>query len=299
VVARRRAAIVNALLFAAAFIGLELMPVARAHAQQVDSARVGARRKPPARTPAPDTLKPPISPKRAFFYSLLVPGYGQSVLQRPIAGSLFFGAEGRGLRSTRSAFDLILARISAIACRPTRPTHRPGPAGFARQTVRARTPRIVMHPSVLPLGYASGRLLRTAHREHPLGRRRFRIGTAVMPDTCRSGRCRLGCAGRVVPVVTRHALSKPKVVSNYRHHRHLTPDGGLTVVRRSLALLTSDHSPVILPAFYGPEELGDCSARSLRSDSSCGRRTSKPSLSRATRPLHMPSPHCSASFRCR
>jgi len=92
VVARRRA-LVKALLVTAAVVGLEMVPVAGAHAQHVDSTRVGARHKPPPRTPAPDTVKPPISPKRAFLYSLVVPGYGQSVLNRPIAGSLFFGAD--------------------------------------------------------------------------------------------------------------------------------------------------------------------------------------------------------------
>lgn len=111
VVARLRATFVNALLVAAALIGLGLTPLERADAQQVDSARVGARRKPPARTAAPDTVKPPISPKRAFFYSLLVPGYGQSVLDRPIAGSLFFAAEVTWIAlATKSAFDLRYAR---------------------------------------------------------------------------------------------------------------------------------------------------------------------------------------------
>jgi len=111
VAARRRAAIVNALLVAAALMGLALVPVVRAHAQQVDSARAGARHKTPARTPAPDTVKPPISPKRAFFYSLLIPGYGQSVMNRPIAGSLFFGAEVTWIAlATKSAFDLRYAR---------------------------------------------------------------------------------------------------------------------------------------------------------------------------------------------
>ena len=32
---------------------------------------------------------PPLSPRRAFLYSLMVPGYGQSRLGRPIAGALF------------------------------------------------------------------------------------------------------------------------------------------------------------------------------------------------------------------
>ncbi|HEX5071659.1 MAG TPA: hypothetical protein VFW03_00560 [Gemmatimonadaceae bacterium] len=110
-VARRPAALVRALLVTASFVALDVVPLARGHAQQVDSARVGARRRPPARTPAPDTVKPPISPKRAFFYSLLVPGYGQSVLNRPIAGSLFFGAEVTWIAlATKSAYDLRYAR---------------------------------------------------------------------------------------------------------------------------------------------------------------------------------------------
>jgi hypothetical protein len=111
VVARRRAALVRTLLVTATLVGLDIAPMASGGAQQVDSARVGARHKPPARTPAPDTLKPPISPKRAFFYSLLVPGYGQSVLNRPIAGSLFFGAEVTWIAmATKSAYDLRYAR---------------------------------------------------------------------------------------------------------------------------------------------------------------------------------------------
>jgi len=98
---------VNALLVAASLIALGPLPLARADAQQVDSTRAGARR----RTAVPDTVKPPISPKRAFFYSLLVPGYGQSVLERPIAGSLFFAAEVTWIAlATKSAFDLQYAR---------------------------------------------------------------------------------------------------------------------------------------------------------------------------------------------
>jgi hypothetical protein len=111
VVARRRAALVKASLVAAVLIGLDMLPVARAHAQHVDSTRVGARHKPPPRTPAPDTVKPPISPKRAFFYSVLIPGYGQSVLNRPIAGSLFFAAEVTWIAmANKSAYDLRYAK---------------------------------------------------------------------------------------------------------------------------------------------------------------------------------------------
>ncbi len=38
-------------------------------------------------------LLPPITPGRAFFSSLLVPGLGQSRLQRPTAGAVFVGLE--------------------------------------------------------------------------------------------------------------------------------------------------------------------------------------------------------------
>jgi hypothetical protein len=81
-------------------------------AQQVDSTRAGVR--PPAQPtlPAPaDSARPPISPKRAFLYSLVLPGYGQSVLDRPIAGAMFFGAEVTWLAlATKSAADLRFAR---------------------------------------------------------------------------------------------------------------------------------------------------------------------------------------------
>ena len=85
------------------------IPAARANAQKVDSTRAGARRAPVVATP--DSEKPPISPKRAFFYSVLAPGYGQSVLDRPIAGGMFFGAEVAWIAlATKSAFDLRYAR---------------------------------------------------------------------------------------------------------------------------------------------------------------------------------------------
>jgi len=92
-------------------VGAWLMPLSHAPAQQVDSARAAARRRPPAPAAVPDTERPPISPKRAFFYSALIPGYGQSVLDRPIAGTLFFGAEVAWLAlATKAAYDLRFAR---------------------------------------------------------------------------------------------------------------------------------------------------------------------------------------------
>jgi hypothetical protein len=89
-------------------VAAALSPMTAGQAQQVDSARAGAKRRAP--TPPPDTARPPITPKRAFFYSVLVPGYGQSVLDRPIAGAVFFGAEITWIAlATKAAFDLRFA----------------------------------------------------------------------------------------------------------------------------------------------------------------------------------------------
>jgi hypothetical protein len=90
---------------------LSVIPSGRVAAQQVDSARAAARRPPPARAAAaPDTTRPPISPKRAFLYSFIAPGYGQSTLDRPIAGSMFFAAEVTFIAlATKAAFDLRFA----------------------------------------------------------------------------------------------------------------------------------------------------------------------------------------------
>jgi hypothetical protein len=101
-----------------ATVVLVVAPAAAAFAQQVDSARAGVRRPPvtpdTTKKPAaavPDSEKPPISPKRAFLYSLMVPGYGQSVLDRPLAGAMFFTAEVTWIAlATKSAFDLRYAR---------------------------------------------------------------------------------------------------------------------------------------------------------------------------------------------
>jgi hypothetical protein len=79
-------------------------------AQQVDSAQVGARRTPRDSTRAL-LPKPPLSPRRAFLYSLVVPGYSQSVLGRPTAGAIFVLTEGIALAMLHeSAADLRQAR---------------------------------------------------------------------------------------------------------------------------------------------------------------------------------------------
>ena len=78
-------------------------------AQRADSARVAPRA--PARDTASSVIRPPLSPKRAFLYSLLLPGYGQSVLHRPGAGALFVLTESIAIAMLReSRADLAEAR---------------------------------------------------------------------------------------------------------------------------------------------------------------------------------------------
>ena len=89
-----------------------------ARAQQADSARAGvapvlAPRSAPAAAVAAlaDSLRPPITPGRAFLYSFLVPGAGQARLDRPYAGAMFFLIEVSSLALVhRSAEDLRIAR---------------------------------------------------------------------------------------------------------------------------------------------------------------------------------------------
>lgn len=78
-------------------------------AQRADSARVAPRA-------AGDTTAhllpgPPLSPRRAFLYSFVLPGYGQSVLGRPGAGALFVLTESIAIAMWReSKADLDEAR---------------------------------------------------------------------------------------------------------------------------------------------------------------------------------------------
>jgi len=86
-----------------------------AAAQRPDSLRVLV---PPARGEVrTDSLppKPPISPRRAFFYSVLAPGYAQSVLGRHKAAALILLFEGVAISMIReSAADVAEARRNAI-----------------------------------------------------------------------------------------------------------------------------------------------------------------------------------------
>ena len=75
--------------------------------QRADSIRIA-----PAISAAKlDSLRTPIGPRRAFFYSFLVPGYSQSVLKRHKAATLFMLVEAISLGMIReSAADVHEAR---------------------------------------------------------------------------------------------------------------------------------------------------------------------------------------------
>ena len=93
-----------------------------ASAQQRDSARAGiAPQQQSRQQPAPDTTrKPPLTPRRAFFSSLLLPGYAQTVFERNKAAMLFAAVEVLSIGMARkSAMDLneakSLQRDSVVA----------------------------------------------------------------------------------------------------------------------------------------------------------------------------------------
>jgi hypothetical protein len=86
-------------------IGLMVVAPACVGAQRPDSA---ARAVP---TAISDSLRPPITPRRAFFYSFLAPGYSQSVLGRHKAAAAFLVVEAMSIAMIReSAADVHEAR---------------------------------------------------------------------------------------------------------------------------------------------------------------------------------------------
>lgn len=94
-------------------------------------------------------LRPPVSPRRAFLSSLIVPGLGQSRLQRPTAGAVFAGVEmaavvmiGKSLADLRAAkafrADSVAGSVPVDAAgNPTGATPLIG-APFTDDLVRAR-----------------------------------------------------------------------------------------------------------------------------------------------------------------
>ena len=102
--------------FVVALLCLALFVPRDAASQQRDSARAGIA-KPPAKLPQPaptDTPKPPMSPRRAFLTSLLIPGYAQTVFGRDHAAMLFAVIEIGSLAMARKAAQ-DLAEAKAFA----------------------------------------------------------------------------------------------------------------------------------------------------------------------------------------
>lgn len=132
---------------------------AAAHAQRADGARAGVTA-PAAASPAvepygpaappgvmrheagspgaaeQDTVEgPPISPRRAFLYSFVLPGAGQARLDRAYAGGMFFLVEVAALTLlARSAEDLRIARAFSGDSMPLRYDIDPVSGVVARDT---------------------------------------------------------------------------------------------------------------------------------------------------------------------
>lgn len=101
----RRSAVIGAVAVAS------IAAVSPLAAQHADSAQAGVTRSAADSVRKAQLPKPPLSPRRAFLYSLAVPGYSQSVLNRPTAGALFVLTESIALVMLReSAADLRQAR---------------------------------------------------------------------------------------------------------------------------------------------------------------------------------------------
>ncbi len=102
---RARTALVSALLV---FVGF---PLGAQEAQGAGAgvASAGTGRRPGL--PAVESPGPPVSPRRAFLYSLAVPGLGQAALDRPFVGATMFLIEGFSIAlAHRSGEDLRIAQ---------------------------------------------------------------------------------------------------------------------------------------------------------------------------------------------
>jgi hypothetical protein len=109
----------------------------------------GPRRRAAGAAPRPD-LKPPVTPRRALISSLLLPGLGQSRLERPTAGAIFVAVElaavamiGKSLADLRAARALRADTITTVI--PIDSLGRPATGGaraggpFDEELVRARS----------------------------------------------------------------------------------------------------------------------------------------------------------------
>lgn len=99
--------------------------------------------------PRPE-MKPPISPRRAFLYSLLLPGYAQSILGRGKTGTMIVGFETAAIVLLReSSVNLRDARrfqndstvVSYVDANGT-PRVRKEPTRFSRELVQTRREQV-------------------------------------------------------------------------------------------------------------------------------------------------------------
>ena len=122
---------------------------AGAAAQRSDTVRVPAavRVEGPTVVRVDSTLQPPISPRRAFLYSLAAPGSAQVILGRPRTAAIFVGIE---------ALAIVLARKSANDLREAK--RHVGDSVIAAYQIDATTGRAVLESlgRPIPLSYLSG-----------------------------------------------------------------------------------------------------------------------------------------------
>jgi hypothetical protein len=94
-----------------ALVATSIVASSPLQAQRADSAQAGVKRSAADSVRRAQLPKPPLSPRRAFLYSLALPGYSQSVLNRPTAGALFILTESIALVMLReSSSELRQAR---------------------------------------------------------------------------------------------------------------------------------------------------------------------------------------------
>lgn len=127
---------------AAAMAALLLPPAAAA--QQVDSSRAAAG------TPRGDSsvvnqpVRAPLSPRRAFIYSVLVPGSAQSILGRPNAAALFVLAEAVTITMIRQSHASAreARRLADDSVLVSRNPDVYGPPRYPAALVRAREAQV-------------------------------------------------------------------------------------------------------------------------------------------------------------
>jgi hypothetical protein len=132
----------------AGIVLLWVLPAESITAQRVAPAAVQQSLQQPAqKSVAQDTIadslaRPPISPRRAMIYSMLLPGFAQSRLNRPTASILFAVGEVLSIGMARkAALDLREARAARSDSIPT---------GFTADTVTG---------VITPTGYTQNRLV--------------------------------------------------------------------------------------------------------------------------------------------